>query len=75
MQCVNFLSKQPADHPPKSAAKTIDDDLGTRTRVMTRKLREVEGLPQKETDKLLGLTNGGKDAAEDENSENEGDEE
>lgn len=58
-----------------SAAKTIDDDLGTRTRVMTRKLREVEKLPQQETDNLLGLTNGGREAAEDGNSENEGDEE
>ena len=58
-----------------SAAKTIDDDLGTRTRVMTRKLREVEELPQQETDNLLGLTNGRSEAAEDENSENEGDEE
>ena len=57
------------------AAKTIDDDLGTRTRVMTRKLREVEKLPQQETNKLLGLTNGGREAEKDENSENEGDEE
>ena len=58
-----------------SAAKTIDDDLGTRTRVMTRKLREVEKLPQQETNKLLGLTNGGREAEKDENSESEGDEE
>ncbi len=58
------------------ATKTIDDDLlGTRTRVMTRKLREVEELPQKETDNLLGLTKGGSEAAEDENLDNEGDEE
>ena len=58
-----------------SAAKTIDDDLERRTRVMTQKLREVEKLPQQETNKLLGLTNGGREAAEDKNSENEGDEE
>lgn len=58
-----------------SAAKTIDDDLGTRTRVMTRKLREVEKLPQQATDKLLGLPKERREAAEDENLENEDNEE
>ena len=58
-----------------SAANTIDDDLERRTRVMKRKLREVEKLPQEEADELLGLTKGRSEATEDENSNNEGDEE
>ena len=61
-----------------SAANTIDDDLERRTRVMKRKLRDVEKLPQEEADELLGLTKGRSEAAEDENSDNEdneGDEE
>jgi len=38
-----------------SATKTIDDEVGTRTRVMTRKLKEVEALPGEQAADLLGL--------------------
>ena len=38
-----------------SAATNTIDKLGTRTNVMNRKLREVEGLPGSDTQEVLGL--------------------
>lgn len=46
---VDTLKKQ------LSAATNTIDKLGTRTNVMNRKLREVEGLPPEEAQDLLGL--------------------
>ena len=39
-----------------NAATNTIDKLGTRTNAMSRKLREVEGLPGTEAQELLGLS-------------------
>jgi DNA recombination protein RmuC len=54
----------------QSASKTIDEEVGTRTRVMERKLRQVEALPGDEATRMLdadGVTDliGSGDEAED----------
>jgi DNA recombination protein RmuC len=51
-----------------TASKTIDE-LGTRTKVMNRKLKDVETLPGVDALKVLGLTNAALASAEDEDEE------
>lgn len=39
----------------QEASKTIEDEVGRRTRAIERKLRDVEALPSPEAQKLLGI--------------------
>ena len=40
----------------EAASRTIEDDVGRRTRAMERKLREVEELPESDAADILPLT-------------------